>query len=208
MFTGIVEELGEVASLGAADAEPDGSGGDVTAAGGFRLRISAVDVLEDAKLGDSIAVDGCCLTVVEMGPGWWEADVSAETAARTTIGDRSAGDRVNLERPGRLLDRLGGHIVQGHVDGVGEVVVPAPDLRVRVPHDMLRYVVEKGSITVDGVSLTVVDVLDDGFTVAVIPHTQQVTTLGHRGPGDRVNLEVDVTVKYVERLLTWHQEGA
>jgi riboflavin synthase len=207
MFTGIVEELGEVASLGAADAGPDGSR-DVTAAGGFRLRISAVDVLEDAKVGDSIAVDGCCLTVVEMGPGWWEADVSAETAARTTIGDRSAGDRVNLERPVRLLDRLGGHIVQGHVDGVGEVVVPAPDLRVRMPHDMLRYVVEKGSITVDGVSLTVVDVLDDGFTVAVIPHTQQVTTLGHRGPGDRVNLEVDVTVKYVERLLTWHQEGA
>ena len=207
MFTGIVEELGEVASLGATDAGPGGAG-DATAAGGFRLRISAVDVLEDAKVGDSIAVDGCCLTVVEMGSGWWEADVSAETAARTTIGDRSAGDRVNLERPVRLLDRLGGHIVQGHVDGVGEVVVPAPDLRVRMPHDMLRYVVEKGSITVDGVSLTVVDVLDDGFTVAVIPHTQQVTTLGHRGPGDRVNLEVDVTVKYVERLLTWHQEGA
>ena len=207
MFTGIVEELGEVASLGASDAGPDGTG-DATAAGGFRLRISAVYVLEDAKIGDSIAVDGCCLTVVEMGPGWWEADVSAETAARTTIGGRSVGDRVNLERPVRALDRLGGHIVQGHVDGVGEVVVPAPDLRVRMPHEMLRYVVEKGSVTVDGVSLPVVDVLDDGFTVAVIPHTQAVTTLGHRGPGDRVNLEVDVTVKYVERLLTWHQGGA
>jgi riboflavin synthase len=103
----------------------------------------------------------------------------------------------------RLSDRLGGHIVQGHVDGVGEVVDPAPDLRVRMPGELLRYIVEKGSITVDGVSLTVVDVLDDGFTVAVIPHTMAVTTLGQRRRGDRVNLEVDVTVKYVERLLTW-----
>jgi riboflavin synthase len=103
----------------------------------------------------------------------------------------------------RLSDRLGGHIVQGHVDGVGEVVEPAPDLRVRMPGELLRYIVEKGSITVDGVSLTVVDVLDDGFTVAVIPHTMAVTTLGQRRRGDRVNLEVDVTVKYVERLLTW-----
>jgi riboflavin synthase len=186
MFTGIVEELGEVASFD-----------------GTRLRIAATDVLEDAKVGDSIAVDGCCLTLVEMGPGWWEADVSDETTRRTTLGDRSPGDRVNLERPVRPLDRLGGHIVQGHVDGVGEVVTPAPDLRVRMPHDLLRYVVEKGSVTVDGISLTVVDVLDDGFTVAVIPHTQDVTTLGVRGPGSRVNLEVDVTVKYVERLLSW-----
>jgi riboflavin synthase len=190
MFTGIVEELGEIASLD-----------------GTRLRISATEVLEDAKLGDSIAVDGCCLTVVELGPGWWEADVSAETAARTTLGLRSPGDTVNLERPVRPLDRLGGHIVQGHVDGVGEVVVPAPDLRVRMPRDLLRYVVEKGSVTVDGISLTVVDVLGDGFTVAVIPHTEKVTTLGVRRPGDAVNLEVDVTVKYVERLLTW-REGA
>jgi riboflavin synthase len=186
MFTGIVEELGEVASFD-----------------GTRLRISATEVLEDAKVGDSIAVDGCCLTLVDMGPGWWEADVSDETTRRTTLGERSAGDRVNLERPVRPLDRLGGHIVQGHVDGVGEVVTPAPDLRVRMPRALLRYVVEKGSVTVDGISLTVVDVLDDGFTVAVIPHTQDVTTLGVRGPGSRVNLEVDVTVKYVERLLSW-----
>jgi riboflavin synthase len=190
MFTGIVEELGEIASLD-----------------GTRLRISATEVLEDAKLGDSIAVDGCCLTVVELGPGWWEADVSPETTARTTLGRRSPGDRVNLERPVRPLDRLGGHIVQGHVDGVGEVVAPAPDLRVRMPRHLLRYVVEKGSVTVDGISLTVVDVLDDGFTVAVIPHTEKVTTLGVRRPGDAVNLEVDVTVKYVERLLAW-REGA
>jgi riboflavin synthase len=187
MFTGIVEELGTVVSIA-----PD------------RVRLSATTVLADAKVGDSIAVDGCCLTLVEMGEGWWDADVSDETLKRTTLGDRQPGDRVNLERPVRAQDRLGGHIVQGHVDGVGEIVEPAHDLRVRMPRDLLRYVVEKGSIAVDGVSLTVVDVLDDGFTVAVIPHTARVTTLGLKGPGDPVNLEVDVTVKYVERLLTWH----
>jgi riboflavin synthase len=188
MFTGIVEELGAV-----------------DAVTGSRVRIAADLVTEDAKLGDSIAVDGCCLTVVALGDGWWEAAVSDETRKRTTVGDRHPGDRVNLERPVRAQDRLGGHIVQGHVDGVGEIVEPAPDLRVRMPRELLRYVVEKGSVTVDGVSLTVVDVLDDGFTVAVIPHTAAVTTLGRKGPGDHVNLEVDVTVKYVERLLTWNR---
>ena len=188
MFTGIVEELGEVEAVT-----------------GSRVRIAADLVTEDAKLGDSIAVDGCCLTVVALGDGWWEADVSDETRKRTTVGDRLPGDRVNLERPVRAQDRLGGHIVQGHVDGVGEIVEPAPDLRVRMPRELLRYIVEKGSVTVDGVSLTVVDVLDDGFTVAVIPHTAAVTTLGRKGPGDHVNLEVDVTVKYVERLLTWNR---
>ncbi|MBN2624727.1 MAG: riboflavin synthase [Acidimicrobiales bacterium] len=187
MFTGIVEELGSVVSVGHG-----------------RIRIGATTVLTDAEIGDSIAVDGCCLTVVETGDGTWDADLSDETLKATTLGDRQPGDRVNLERPVRAQDRLGGHIVQGHVDGVGEIVTPAPDLRVRMPRDLLRYVVEKGSVTVDGVSLTVVDVLDDGFTVALIPHTAAVTTLGLKGPGDRVNLEVDVTVKYVERLLTWH----
>ena len=167
MFTGIVEELGSVDAV-----EPG------------RVRIGASSVLDDARQGDSIAVE------------------------RTTLGDRQPGDRVNLERPVRAHDRLGGHIVQGHVDGVGEIVDPVPDLRVRMPRELLRYVVEKGSIAVDGVSLTVVDVLDDGFTVAVIPHTADVTTLGRKGPGDRVNLEVDVTVKYVERLLTWNDGTA
>ncbi|HZM31018.1 MAG TPA: riboflavin synthase [Acidimicrobiales bacterium] len=189
MFTGIVEELGAVDSVT-----------------GDRVRIAANRVLEDAGIGDSIAVDGCCLTVVARGDGWWEADVSEETRKRTTLGERGAGDPVNLERPVRAQDRLGGHIVQGHVDGVGEIVDPAPDLRVAMPGELLRYVVEKGSITVDGVSLTVVDVLDDGFTVAVIPHTSAVTTLGGKGRGDLVNLEVDVTVKYVERLLTWKHD--
>jgi riboflavin synthase len=191
MFTGIVEELGAIASI---------TGG--------RVRVAADLVTEDAKTGDSIAVDGCCLTVVDRGDGWWDADVSDETLKRTTLGDRAPGDPVNLERPVRAQDRLGGHIVQGHVDGVGDIVEAAPDLRVRMPRELLRYMVEKGSITVDGVSLTVVDVLDDGFTAAVIPHTAAVTTLGRKGPGDQVNLEVDVTVKYVERLLTWNDGGA
>jgi riboflavin synthase len=186
MFTGIVEDLGSIASVE-----------------GQRVRIATSLVAEDAETGDSIAVDGCCVTVVDHGPGWWEADLSDETLKRTTFGDRVPGDPVNLERPVRVSDRLGGHIVQGHVDGVGEIVEPVPELRVRMPRELLRYVVEKGSIAVDGVSLTVVDVLDDGFTVAVIPHTAGVTTLGRKQAGDRVNLEVDVTVKYVERLLAW-----
>src|SRR5690606_27775994 len=149
MFTGIVEELGEVASME-----------------GGRLRIAATTVLEDTKTGDSIAVNGCCLTAVEIGARWWQADVTDETLRRTTLGGLRPGDRVNLERPVRVNDRLGGHIVQGHVDAVGEVVAPAPDLRVREPRPRLRYIVEKGSIAVDGVSLTVVDVRDDEFTVA------------------------------------------
>ena len=184
MFTGIVEELGTVASID-----------------GPKLRINASLVLEDAKIGDSTAVNGCCLTVVAMGDGWWEADVSEESFARTNLGDLRPGSPVNLERPVRLMDRLGGHLVQGHVDAVGEIVRPAPDLQVRMPKELLRYIVEKGSVTVDGISLTVVDVLDDGFTVALIPHTTAVTTLGHKGAGDRVNLEVDVMAKHVERLM-------
>lgn len=188
MFTGIVEELGSVVSLE-----------------GPRLRLSARTVLGDVSMGASIAVNGCCLTVVAWGEDWWEADVSDETFARTSLGSLSPGDPVNLERPVRLDDRLGGHLVQGHVDAVGEVVRPVPDLQVRMPQRLLRYVVEKGSITVDGVSLTVVDVLDDGFTVAVIPHTSEVTTLGVRSPGQRVNLEVDVMAKYAERLLVGYR---
>ena len=187
MFTGIVEELGSVASLE-----------------GPRLRLSARRVLEDVEMGASIAVNGCCLTVVAWGEDWWEADVSDETFARTSLGSLRPGDPVNLERPVRLADRLGGHLVQGHVDAVGEVVRAVPDLQVRVPEQLLRYLVEKGSVTVDGVSLTVVDVLADGFTVAVIPHTAEVTTLGRRRPGDGVNLEVDVMAKYAERLLAGH----
>ena len=186
MFTGIIEELGSVA-------ERDGG----------RLRIAASKVLDDVTMGESIAVNGTCLTVVAWGPGWWEADVVEETFSHTALGALKSGDPVNLERPVRLADRLGGHLVQGHVDGVGTIVTAAPDLRITCDPDLLRYVVEKGSITIDGISLTVVSPLADGFTVAVIPHTIGVTTLGHKGPGDLVNLEVDVTAKYVERLLSW-----
>ena len=188
MFTGIVEELGTVVSRE-----------------GPRLRIAAKTVLDDVELGASIAVNGTCLTVVDWDAdeGWWEADVVDESYARTSLGALEPGHPVNLERPVRLSDRLGGHLVQGHVDGVGEIVTGAPDLRVRCDRGLLRYVVEKGSITVDGISLTIAAVHDDGFGVAVIPHTMEVTTLGHKGPGDPVNLEVDVTAKYVERLLAW-----
>ncbi len=184
MFTGIVEELGRV-----------------EARDGGHFRFTAPVTSEDAKIGDSIAVNGCCVTVTEVGAGWWEAYAVDETLSRTNLDDLRPGDPVNLERPVRPADRLGGHLVQGHVDAVGEIVEQAPDLRVRMPTELIRYVVEKGSITVDGCSLTVVQPLDDGFTVAVIPHTMAVTTLGHKGRGGRVNLEVDVIAKYVERLL-------
>lgn len=201
MFTGIVEELGSVEARTEADA-------DAAVGGATKLRLCARKVLDGAQIGDSVAVDGCCLTVTALGDSWWEADLSEETLLRTTLGSLHVGDVVNLERPVRVQDRLGGHIVQGHVDGVGEVLEPVPDLAVRMPGELARYVVAKGSIAVDGVSLTVVDALDDGFTVAVIPHTAEVTNLGRRNPGDHVNLEVDVTVKYVERLLEWHDGRA
>ena len=192
MFTGIVEELGTVR-----DVSPIGDGPDATA----RLVIAATTVLDDATIGASIAVNGCCLTVVDIGDGWWATDVSRETLTRTVIGGLAAGDVVNLERPMALGDRLGGHLVLGHVDAVGEIVDPAPDLRVRIPRDLVRYLVEKGSITVDGISLTAFDLVDDTFRVAVIPHTAAVTTLGRKGAGAPVNIEMDVLAKHVERLL-------
>ncbi|MDQ6616125.1 MAG: riboflavin synthase [Actinomycetota bacterium] len=184
MFTGIVEEMGQVRRRDKG-----------------RFEFDAAVVTGDAKVGDSIAVNGCCLTVVEHGDQWFAVDAVDETLARTNLGLLEPGDPVNLERPVRLADRLGGHLVQGHIDAVGEVVTPAPDLRVRAPAHLLRYVVEKGSIAIDGASLTIVAALDDGFTVAVIPHTARVTTLGQKGPGESVNLEVDLVAKYVERLL-------
>ena len=184
MFTGIVEELGRVRSRD-----------------GARFVFDASVVTDDAVIGASIAVNGVCLTVVEHGEGWWAADAVDETLARSNLGDLRPGDPVNFERPVRLNDRLGGHLVQGHVDAVGEILAAAPDLEVSIPDELRRYVVEKGSITVDGCSLTVVKPLPHSFTVAVIPHTAEVTTLGHKGPGDRVNLEVDSIAKYVESLL-------
>jgi riboflavin synthase len=194
MFTGIVEELGRVRAV-------------TSNADGARVQIEATTVLEDATIGASIAVNGCCVTVVELGDGWWAADAVVETLRRTTLGELSAGDPVNLERPLRLADRLGGHLVQGHVDGTGTVRAREPQsdgstlIRFDAPPDVMRYVVHKGSITVEGISLTVALMHDDGFSVAVIPHTLAVTTLGRREIGDRVNLECDVLAKYVERLL-------
>jgi riboflavin synthase len=184
MFTGLVEELGTY----------EGRDGD-------RFRFAANVVLDGAAIGDSIATNGCCLTVVELGDGWWTTDLSPETLRRTSLGSLTEGDRVNFERPARVGDRLGGHIVQGHVDGVGTLRVPPPDLEVEVPADLLRYCVEKGSITIAGVSLTIVEVRADSVTAAIIPHTAEVTTLGHTPVGSPVNLEVDVIAKYVESLL-------
>jgi riboflavin synthase len=187
VFTGIVEELGTIASRV-----------------GSRLRINARTVLEGSDLGASIAVNGCCLTLVASGDGWWETDVSDETYSRTNLSDTQAGDRVNLERPMALGERLGGHIVLGHVDGIGTVVNAAPNLRVRIPVNLMRYLVEKGSVTVDGISLTAFNLDSDSFEVAVIPHTAEVTTLGVRRPGDRVNIEMDVLAKHIERLIEPH----
>ncbi len=193
MFTGLVEELGRVRTI-----TPNATGA--------RLVIEAATVLDDVVSGASIAVCGCCLTVVEWGESWWACDAVEETLARTRLGRLRPGDPVNLERPVRLSDRLGGHLVQGHIDGVGTLAVrtPLPDgstrVAVRAPKELLRYIVEKGSIAVDGVSLTVAALRDDGFEFAMIPHTATVTTLGCVGLGEPLNLEVDLVAKYVERL--------
>ncbi|CAB4875005.1 unannotated protein [freshwater metagenome] len=192
MFTGIIEELGIIESTDEVDTEWGP---------GLRLRIGAHTVLEGSGVGASIAVNGCCLTLVARGDDWWETDVSDETVGRTNIGTLVPGHRVNLERPMALGERLGGHIVLGHVDTVGSVVTPAPDLQVRIPERLMRYLVEKGSVTVDGISLTAFDLTHDTFRVAVIPHTAAVTTLGLCGIGAVVNIEVDILAKHIERLV-------
>ncbi|MEU9296339.1 riboflavin synthase [Streptomyces sp. NPDC048266] len=193
MFTGIVEELGEVVAV---EQLEDAS----------RFRLRGPLVTEGAQHGDSIAVNGVCLTVVEFGDGEFTADVMAETLKRSSLGALEIGSRVNLERPMAVGGRLGGHIVQGHVDGTGTILERTPSehwelVKVGLPAHLSRYVVEKGSITVDGVSLTVVEVADDWFTISLIPTTLDLTTLGIKRSGDPVNLEVDVIAKYVERLL-------
>ena len=193
MFTGIVESPGTVADLE-----------DRTDA--IRLRIDAPAVMDDVRPGDSIAVNGVCLTVVDPTPAGFSADVMQETMRRSSLATLASGARVNLERAVRASDRLGGHIVQGHVDCTGIIAAIDPReewtvVRVDVPESMTRYMVEKGSICVDGVSLTIVSVDGAGFTVSLIPTTLAETTLGTRSVGDRVNIEVDVLAKYVERLL-------
>ena len=207
MFTGIVEELGRIVRL-------------ETVENCARLTIEAPTVTQDASLGDSISVNGCCLTVAAMHGSAFTADLMAETLTRTTLGSQAPGDPVNLERALRASDRLGGHIVQGHVDATAEVLDHHHGehwdlLRIGLPQEIARYVAVKGSVALDGVSLTVVDVVDASNTldvapvpgagaslsVGLIPETLRRTTLGTRRPGERVNLEVDVLAKYAERLL-------
>jgi riboflavin synthase len=197
VFTGIVEELGE---LLARVERPDAA----------RFTISGPLTSSDSRAGDSIAVNGVCLTVVDVDGGVFTADVIGETMRRSSLGPARIGDRLNLERAVRLGDRLGGHLVQGHVDGTGTVLsrtapqeaAPWELVRIGIPAGLARYVVEKGSITVDGVSLTVIEVGSDEFAVGLIPTTQQLTTLGLRPTGELVNLEVDVIAKYVERIMS------
>jgi len=193
MFTGIVEELGEILAV---------EQGVESAV----VRVRGPLVSSDATAGASIAVNGVCLTVIDVIDGAFTADVMAETLNRSSLGALEPGSPVNLERPMTLSTRLGGHIVQGHVDGVGNIVSRSPGeaweiVTVSLPASLSRYVVEKGSITVDGISLTVTEVTDSTFSVSLIPATLELTTLGRKTVGDPVNLEVDVVAKYVERLL-------
>ena len=189
MFTGIIEEVGTVAKLG-----------------DFKLTINAGKVLEDQKMGDSIAVNGTCLTVVDHDRSAFSVDLSPETLSRTSLGSLAQGHKVNLERPLAVSDRLGGHIVQGHVDATGRITSSRTEgnsqiLRIRYPNRLRVYIVEKGYIAVDGISLTVVQKGTSSFTLSVIPYTLENTNLQDKGPGDRVNLEADIVAKYVESML-------
>ncbi|WP_026923098.1 riboflavin synthase [Glycomyces arizonensis] len=196
MFTGIVEELGEVVKAGESS-----------------LSIRGPLVTSDVGFGDSIAVNGVCLTVIALEGDVFTADVMAETYRRTVIGDLAPGDRVNLERAATLTTRLGGHLVQGHVDGVGEILKREPaaeweEVSFRLPPGLAKYVVEKGSIAIDGTSLTVAAVDGDEFTVGLIPATLEATTLGRKQAGDPVHIETDVTAKHIEKLLQHTEEGS
>ena len=193
MFTGIIEEVGEVIAFR-------------RGARSFTLRIGAERVLDQTQVGDSIATNGVCLTVTQLDRGWFEADVMPETVERTALKSLNPGSKINLERALTPTTRLGGHFVAGHIDTTGRIIERHSDdtalwLRVEAPASLLRYVVEKGSIAIDGVSLTVARVDDYSFSVSLIPHTQGVTTLHERKVGDRVNLEADMIVKYVEKLM-------
>lgn len=193
MFTGMVEELGTLDQI-------------LKGPRSARLRIAAAKVLEGVKIGDSIAVNGVCLTVVSFDRSSFSVDVMAETLARSSLGDLRPGEKVNLERALRLGDRLGGHFVSGHIDGVGKIQSQneldiALVTEITAPRGVLKYVLVKGSIAVDGISLTVVEVKERSFTVSLIPHTAKMTTLGLKKTGDPVNLEGDIIGKYIERLM-------
>lgn len=196
MFTGLVEELGRVISL-------------VRGPSSAQIALSAEKILENINIGDSIAVNGVCLTVVGYEKGYFKADMMLETLNKSSLGDLKAGDKVNLERALRMGDRLGGHLVSGHIDGVGNIIRQqvegiATVTEIQAPEHVLKYIIKKGSIAVDGISLTVVDVKEDSFIVSLIPHSAKVTTLGYKGKGDKVNLEGDLIGKYVERLLNFN----
>lgn len=193
MFTGIIEEIGTIKGIKRGNRS-------------VVLEVKAKKVLEDLKVGDSIATNGVCLTVISFSGGSFCADVMPETMQRSNLGELRAGSPVNLERALTLNGRLGGHIVSGHVDGMGRIVRKEKDenaiwVTIATSADLLRYIVDKGSITIDGISLTVVAVTDNEFTVSIIPHTQDETTLVKKGVGDNVNLENDVIAKYVEKLM-------
>jgi len=200
MFTGIIEEMGSVKAL-----RREG--------GAARLTIAASAVLGGTVLGDSICVNGVCLTVVHMTPQEFSADVAVETLRVTNLGDLKNGTKVNLERALQLSARIGGHLVSGHVDAVGRIREKREEgngwrIFIDGPDSVLRYVIKKGSIAIDGISLTVADMDQSGFSIAMIPHTAKLTTLGFKSAGDRVNLEADIIGKYVERLLSGRVEGS
>jgi riboflavin synthase len=193
MFTGIIEELGKVAAI---EQQPDA----------IRLTIACNKVLSDLKRGDSISCSGTCLTAIDIDGASFTADVMLETLKRSSLSEVKVGDVINLERAMQHETRFGGHIVQGHVDGVGEVISREKSdnwdwVRIRIPADLMKYVVMKGSITIDGISLTVNELGDDHIAVSLIPETLEVTTLGYKQPGDKVNVEADVLAKHIERLL-------
>lgn len=199
MFTGLVQSLAQVRDLQAAGP-------------GVRLTVHDPGIAQQRRLGDSVAVNGCCLTVVACDGAYLGFDAGEETLSRTNLGRLQAGDRVNLEASLRLGEELGGHLVTGHVDGVGTVAERIDDAEwctmwFEAPASLMGQLASKGSIAVDGVSLTLVDVVDNRFSVALIPHTLHVTTLGFRRVGDQVNLETDLLAKYVQRQLTWRQAG-
>ena len=194
MFTGIVVEMGEIVAL-------DRKGG-VT-----RLLLSAKEIVKDAKIGDSISINGTCLTVTEITGSAMRFDLSDETVRSTNLGSLKAGDHVNLEPSLRLESKLGGHFVSGHVDDIGRIRSKAKmgdafKIEIEAPEKILHFLVEKGSVAVDGISLTVVDILKSSFTIVIIPHTAQLTTIGFKGPGDTVNIEVDIIGKYVAKFLS------
>lgn len=202
MFTGLVAELGTVQSL--------------TRQGeSYHLTVSAAKVMVNLKIGDSVAVNGACLTVVRLDSGAFTADVMPETVRLTNIGRLRVGDKVNLERTLRLCDGLDGHIVSGHVEGQGVIAGRRPEgiamvVTISAPPELLKYIIKKGSVAIDGISLTVTQTTDTDFSVSLIPHTAKETTLGFKDVGDRVNLETDIIGKYVERMLSWDkkQDGA